>query len=328
MQVAQELYPDEFGIWEEIRAFRDSLPREIKVLQPDDVEQLSALAEKVEEGKRRGAALKVVVNKLVRAPEHGLQIHRGHANTLVEQYHKTLTEDVHTRVCELRAQLAKLPADKQGRVLTVTRSPYRIVRVPCTLGEKEQRAIRWLYLMFDRFAWRARLGPIETKSFRLAQERFRFALATGVILADDGTVISNKGEPRAFLQRSVRLKLRWVSEVSLMLEEVFETFYRPASNLPDQDRFHIFAERGLPYAADVINFLNAARNEILTVMNQLFESAGFDPCELVQGHKFPDGVIPDGRVPEGELMVAPEVLCEQHSVLRSAGVNHTCRTAA
>ena len=79
IELVRELYPDEYGIWEEIKAFRDSLPNDVKVLQADDVASLSELAEKVEVGKRRGAPLLVSVNKLVRAPEQGLQIHKGHA---------------------------------------------------------------------------------------------------------------------------------------------------------------------------------------------------------------------------------------------------------
>ena len=325
IQVASALYPDEYRTCEEIRAFRDSLPREIKVLQPDDVQQLSALAEKVATGRRRGAALRVVIAKLGRAPEHGLQIHRGHAETLLEHYQRALIEDVQSRVCELRAKLAELPPDSKGLVLTVSRSPYEVCRVPCALADKERQAITWLYLMFDRFAWRMRPGRIETQAFRVAQERFRFALATGVILADDRTVISKEGVPRCFLGRVVRSKLRWVSEVSLMLEEVFETFYRPCSDLPDQDRFHVFEEWALPHAGDVVNFLNAARNEILRVMNQLFESAGLDPCDLVGGHTFPVGFVPDGVVSDAPASMTEDELRSQHDRLRALGVDHLRR---
>jgi hypothetical protein len=325
IELVEELYLDEYCIWVEIKAFRDSLPDDVKVLQADDVATLSELAEKVEAGKRRGAPLLVSVNKLVRAPEHGLQIHKGHAAKLLEHYQRALVEDVQQRVCELRAQLAELPPDDRGRVLTVSRSPYRIERVPCALSEKETQAITALYIMFDRFAWRARPGNIETKAFRVAQERFRFALASGVIVADDRTVISTEGVPRCYLGRTVRAKLRWVSEVSLMAEEVFETFYRPCSDLPDQDRFHEFGEWAAPYAAYVVNFLSGARNEILTVMNQLFESAGLDPCDLVAGHTFAPGYIPDGAVPDEPVAMTPDELRQQHSKLRALGVDHLRR---
>lgn len=325
MELVAGLYPDEYRIWEEILAFRDSLPDDVKVLPADDVVALSALAEKVEAGKRRGAPLLVSVNKLVRALEHGLKIHRGHAAKLLEHYQRALVEDVQQRVCELRAKLAELPPDDRGRVLTVSRSPYRIVRVPCALSAKEARAITALYIMFDRFAWRARPGNIETKAFRVAQERFRFALASGVIVADDRTVISSEGVPRCYLGRTVRAKLRWVSEVSLMLEEVFETFYRPCSELPDQDRFHEFSEWAIPYVAFVVNFLNAARNEILTVMNQLFESAGLDACDLVAGHNFVPGYVPEGTVPDEPVAMTPDALRELHRKLRALGVDHLRR---
>ena len=55
MQLVEELYPDEYATWEELKAFRDSLPDGVKTLQPVDVAVLSELAERIQEGKRRGA---------------------------------------------------------------------------------------------------------------------------------------------------------------------------------------------------------------------------------------------------------------------------------
>ena len=157
LQLVEELYPDEYSTWEEIRAFRDSLPDDAKALQAADVVVLSELAETVQEGRRRGAALKACVNRLARASEQNMQLRKGDASKLLEHYQRCLVDDVQQRVCELRTKLAELKPDDEQRVFIITRSPYRILRVPCTLSEDETRAVRVLYLMFDRFAWRARL---------------------------------------------------------------------------------------------------------------------------------------------------------------------------
>lgn len=328
LQLVEELYADEYSIWEEIKAFRDSLPDDAKTLQPADVVVLSELAEKVQEGKRRGAPLKACVNRLARASEQNMQLRKGDAAKLLENYQRCLVDDVQQRVCELRTKLAELKPDDEQRVFIITRSPYRILRVPCTLSEDETRAVRVLYLMFDRFAWRARLSNIETKAFGVAQDRFRLALASGMVLADNDVVITKNGVARCYLGRTVRNKLGWVSEISLMIEEVFETFYRPCCDLPDQDRFHVFSDWALPYAAYVVNFLNAARNTIFSIMNPLFESADLDAYELVSGHKFPSGMIAHGAVPDGPVVLKAEQLHEQHTQLRNLGVDHLRRPAA
>jgi len=323
LQLAKELYPEEVQLLEDIQAVVDSVPESIKALQPDEVKDLRGLAAKIERGKRRARALTILTQKILRSPENGMVLERAHAVRLADLLKSALLEDVQTRVHELREGLGSLAPGADGLVLIVTRAPYRFISVPQPLDEKEAATVEALYLVFDRRAWRSQPSDIETKAFGLAQERFRSVLATGRIVLDDGTVLDEpRGIPKCFLGDTLRDKLDWASEVSDMLQKLFDNFYLRGDSSPDPERFHVIALWAQPYAVEIVHFILAARNEIFRVMNPLFQSIGRRPYALVAGHEFPPNWVPSGSLPDGPPLMSQADLRRTFRRLREIGVNH------
>lgn len=328
LELARALHPAESAMLEEMCAFVDSLPDAIAQLQADDLNHLQRFAEYIENGKRRGTSLTMIADKVLRSAEDpGLAakapLQKAHAVLLADLYKRALTEDVQTRVHDLRVALEALPPDRDGHVLTVTRCPYKLALVPCALDDDDARAIEALYMLFDRRAWHSEPSDIETKAWKLAQDRFRLALATGMLIADDGTVIPEpRGIPKSRLSDAIRDRLNWAAQVSHMMQEVFENFYQPCSDSPDPDRFHVLATWARPYAVDIVQLFNSGRNEILGILNPLFESIGLRRYPSVQGHEFPRRWVPDGSVPEEPVFMSADDLRRTHRRLREIGVNH------
>jgi hypothetical protein len=328
MELAQALHPEESGKLDEMLAFVDSLPDAIQELQPDDLQHLRRFAEHVENGKRRGTSLTMIADKVLRCAEDPalaarVPLQKAHAVLLADLYKRALIEDVQTRVHDLRVALEKMAPDRNGLVPTVTRCPYKLVLVPCPLRDDDARAIEALYMLFDRHAWHSEPSDIETRAWKLAQGRFRLALATGMILADDGTLIPEpRGIPKSRLSDTIRDRLNWAAHVSHMMQEVFENFYLPCSDSPDPDRFHVLAAWARPYAVDIVQFFNSGRNEILSIMNPLFESIGLRPYPLVKGHEFPSRWVPDEKVAREPQFMSSEELRRTHRRLKETGVNH------
>ncbi len=327
MQLAAKLYPEEAALLEEIVAFLDSVPDAIQRLQPDDLKLLRAIAEELENGRRRSRPLKILARKILCAPSSDFQVEKAHAARLRDLFEQALVQDVQTRVHELRLQLPTLGTDDHGQTLTVSRSPYRLLRVDWTLSDEDMVALEAVYPMFDRQAWKGPPSYMETKAFRLAQERLRFALATGMILADDGTPLLQQGVRKCSLSTAVRDQLDWVVEVSDKMQQIFEIFYAPCATAWERDRFYALAEWAEPHAVDIVRFILACRNEILRVMNAFFTSIGQKPWPAVQGHDFPQRLVPPGRIPQQPFLVLRDDLLAMHRRLREIGVNYLSRAA-
>ncbi|MFQ5599570.1 MAG: hypothetical protein ACE5G2_03330 [Candidatus Krumholzibacteriia bacterium] len=332
MTLAKELFPEDARILARIQALLRRAPRIREVLQPKTADQLRRVAADLEESGRRGMALLVLVQKIDRSPENGVQLKRSHAVGLADLLKKALTEDVQTRVHELRARLASLPSDEEGLVMTVTRAPYRFIRVPCQLSEMDERAVRAIYPLFDRPAWLTRIGYIEAKGFKDAQDRYRFALATGVPTTDNGIPLKDvDGVPKRFLGTQIRCRLDWASEVSHMLQDVFELFYEPNNAAPDPQRTYVLGKWAKPQAVDIIRFLNGGRNEILRIMNPFFRSLGLEPYPLIQGVAFfPPRWVEAGSIPDHPQLMRQDELRATYRMLRGIGVKHLlpeCATA-
>lgn len=327
MQLAAQLYPEEVALLEELAAFLDTVPETLQRLQPDELKLLRRIAETLENGRRRSRPLKILARKILSVPGNGFQVEKAHAARLKDLLEQALVQDVQSRVHELRLQLPALGANEHGQTLTVSRSPYRILRVDWTLSDDDALALEAVYPMFDRQAWKAPPSYMETKAFRLAQERLRFALATGMILADDGTPLPQQGVRKCSLSTAVRDQLGWVVEVSNKMQQIFEIFYAPCATAWERDRFYVLAEWAEPHAVDVVRFILACRNEILRVMNAFFASIGQKPWPPVQGHDFPHRLVPPGRIPEQPFLVAREELLVMHRRLREIGVNYLSRAA-
>jgi len=323
LQLAAELHGDEFQLLEKMTAFVETLSRSKPWLEPDEVVRLRELATRLESGKRRGAALSVLVQKIVRAPATAPLLKRAHAAHLTELFRRALMEDVQARVHELRTQLAKRGPGPDGAVLTVTRAPYRLVHLQAEIEPRDAQALDALYMVFDRFAWRSKPSEIETNAFSLAQQRLRHALKTGKVVTDDGTLIpERRGIPKCELSDPLRDKLDWVVEVSHMLQQVFDHFYGPFSTTTDPDGLCVIAPWALPHAAKVARFSLAARNEILRTMNPLFQSIGRRPYPLVAGHDFPLAWVPPHTIPDDPPLLSPEQLRRSCLELRQIGVHH------
>jgi hypothetical protein len=323
LQLAAELHGEEFELLQKMTAFVETLSRSKPWLEPDEVACLRGLATQLENGKRRGAALSVLVQKIVRAPATAPLLKRAHAAHLTELFRRAMIEDVQARVHELRAHLMKSGPGPDGAVLNVTRAPYRLVRVPATLDPRDAQGLEALYMVFDRFAWRSKPSEIETNAFSLAQQRLRHALKTGKILTDDGTLISERrGIPKCELSDYVRDKLDWIVEVSHMLQQVFDHFYGPFSTTTDPDGLCVIAPWALPHAPKVVRFSLAARNEILHTVNPLFESIGRRPYPLVSGHDFPAVWVPSHTIPDDPPRMSPDQLRRSCLELRQIGVHH------
>ena len=326
-QLAARLYPEETAVQDEIDAFLQSLPDKIEILQSDDVQTLRALAEKLEDGRRRGRPLKILAQKIIAAPSNEFRVQRAHALRLRDLLEQALVQDVQTRVHELRQVLATREPEADGTRIAISRSPYRLLRVNWTLSDDDALAIEALYPMFDRQAWKGPPSYMETKAFRLAQDRLRFALATGMILADDGTPLPQQGLPKCSLNTAVRGQLDWVVEVSNKMQQVFEIFYAPCPAGCERDRFYVLASWAEPHTVAIVKFILACRNEILRVMNGFFASVGKRPWPYVSAHDFPQRLVPAGSVPAAPILVAPDELAAWHRRLREIGIEHFSQAA-
>jgi len=328
LQLAAKLYPEEKALLEEIEAFLQTLPDSLRKLQSDDVQILRQVAEKLEDGRRRGRPLKILAQKILSAPLDGFQLEKAHAARLRDLLEQALVQDVQTRVHELRQTLAKEETEADGMRLTVSRSPYRLLRVHWALTEDDALAVEALYPMFDRQAWKGPPSYMETKAFRLAQERLRFALATGMILADDGTALPQQGIRKCSLSDAVRSQLDWVVEVSDKMQQIFEIFYAPCVTAWERDRFYVLAAWAEPHAVGIVKFILACRNEILRVMNGFFASIGQKPWPFVHGHDFPQRLVQPGTIPEHPVLASHEELLAMHRRLREIGIDHLSEAAA
>ena len=327
MLLASRLYPEEAAILNEIEAFLLSLPDKLETLQPADVQTLRPLAEKLEDGHRRGRPLKILAQKITAAPDKDFRLQKAHAARLRDLLEQALVQDVQTRVHELRQAFAKLGAAADGTRLTVSRSPYRLLHANWTLCDEDAVAIEALYPMFDRQAWKGPPSYLETKAFRLAQDRLRFALATGMILADDGTPLPQQGTPKCSLGTAVREQLDWVVEVSNMMQQVFEIFYAPCPAGCERDRFYVLASWAEPHTVAIVQFILACRNEILRVMNGFFASVGKKPWPFVHGHDFPPRLLAGAAIPDAPLLVPSAELASMHRRLREIGIDHFSQAA-
>jgi len=168
---------------------------------------------------------------------------------------------------------------------------------------------------------------METKAFRLAQERLRFALATGMVLADDGTPLPQQGIRKCSLSTAVRGQLDWVVEVSDKMQQVFEIFYAPCAAACERDRFYVLATWAEPHAVAIVTFILACRNEILRVMNGFFASIGQKPWPFVHGHDFPPRLVPHGAIPDVPMLASPDELAAMHRRLREIGIEHFSQAA-
>ncbi len=327
VQLAAQLYPEEAVLLEELAAFLDTVPDALQKLQSGELKLLCGIAEALENGRRRSRPLKILARKILSSSACAFQVEKAHAARLRDLLEQALVQDVQTRVHELRLHLPALGADEHGRTLTVSRSPYRFLRAEWTLSDDDAVALEAVYPMFDRRAWKGPPSYMETKAFRLAQERLRFALATGMILADDGTPLPQQGVRKCSLSPAVRDQLDWVVEVSDKMQQIFEIFYAPCATAWERDRFHVLAEWAEPHAVDIVRFILACRNEILRVMNAFFASIGQKPWPAVQGHDFPQRLVPPGRIPEQPFLLPHDDLLRMHRQLREIGVNYLSRAA-
>jgi len=82
-----------------------------------------------------------------------------------------------------------------------------------------------------------------------------------------------------------------------------------------------------PHAADIVSFMLAAQNEILSVLNKLFQSIGAREYPLVQGHDFPEQLVPAGEVPSHPVSLSRQELLAMYRRLREIGVMHMRRAA-
>jgi hypothetical protein len=73
---------------------------------------------------------------------------------------------------------------------------------------------------------------------------------------------------------------------------------------------------------DIVSFILASRNEILRVLNDLFQSLGERPYPLVTGHDFPVKLVPLGRIPQEPILMPRDELSELHRTLREIGIQH------
>lgn len=322
MQLARGLYPEETGLLEDIEAFTQSVPESIQRLALDDVGHLREIAAHLENGRRRSKPLRILAQKIVCAELDDRQIERGHAQRLGDLLGSALTQDVQNRVHELRAQLEARGADSDGYHQTVTRAPYQFARVPRTLTDGDMEALDALYPMLDRLAWRSPPSFMETRAARVALQRLRYGISTGTMLADDRTPLQKQGVAKCRLSDLVRNDLDWVVEVSNKKQQIFEMFYVPCRTSWGREYFYVLAPWAEPHAVAIVSFALAARNEILRVLNGLFQSIGERPYPLVTGHDFPVRLVPQGRIPQQPILTPREELLEMHRKLREIGVKN------
>jgi hypothetical protein len=325
MHLARELYSEETALLGELEALLQAIPESIQVLQPDDVSSLQQIAGELESGKRR--SLKRLVEKITCAPLNHLQLERSQAVRLAELLAQALTQDVQNRVHELRVQLEARGPDAGGLLLTVTRAPYRFTRVPMALGDRDIRAIRALYPMLDRLAWKSPPSCMETVAARLALRCLRRGVTTGEMLHDNDRRQRRQGVPKCWLSEPVRNDLDWVVEVCKRKQTIFEIFYEPYPTAWGRRYFCFLASWAEPHAPEIVTFLLAAQNEILQVLNKLFQSIGAREYPLVEGHDFPEELVPPGSVPSRPVRVTRHELVAMYRKLREIGIMHMRRAA-
>lgn len=325
MQLARELYSEEVALLGELEALLQALPESIQVLQVDDVRSLQQIASELESGKRR--SLKRLVEKITCASLKNVQLERSQAVRLAELLTQALTQDVQNRVHELRVQLEAGGPDASGLHLTVTRAPYRFTRVAMTLDETDIRAIEALYPMLDRLAWKSAPSCMETIAARLALSCLRRGVTTGEMLHDNRRRLKQQGVAKCWLSEPVRNDLDWVVEVCNRKQTIFEIFYEPCPTAWGRRYFCFLAPWAEPHAPEIVIFLLATQNEILQVLNKLFQSIGAREYPLVGGHDFPEELVPPGSVPSSPVLVSRQELVAMYRKLREIGVVHMRRAA-
>jgi hypothetical protein len=222
---------------------------------------------------------------------------------------------VQQRVQALRDELKACREPDRDR-LTVSRAPYRIVRVAAEAETLDDFAA--LYPLLQRPAWQAPLGCFMEESVVTVHRRLRYALRSGRVL-DDGLQLSGYCAPAHTVKSApLRAALDRVRCHSELFQDIFNSFYEPELAPGDYRCAMRMAAR--PHAVEVIVVLTALRNAITTVFNDIGKTQGWAPLPLGAGYGwFPRHPqwIPAGSVPAGPMQLpAAELLTRATELLR------------